>query len=92
VHYYLYKGHELVFENPLSENTTLNSLPNGSYDLYLFVTTEFGQASEAIRFSVLSSSQVENLPVIVVALVLLVLTIIFSLLLHFKKRGRGKTE
>jgi len=91
-HYYLYKGYESVTEETLGGNTTLDNLPNGSYDLYLFVTTEFGQASEAIHFSVLNSSQVENLPVIVAVLVLLVLTIVFSLLVYFKKLGRGKTE
>ena len=70
-HYYLYKGHESVSEKSLSGNMTLDNLSDGSYDLYLFVTTEYGQDSKAVHFYV-NGIVAENLPIIVVATVLLV--------------------
>ena len=52
-HYYLYKGRELVSEKSVSGDMTLDNLSDGSYDLYLFVTTEYGQDSKVIHFYVI---------------------------------------
>ena len=82
-HYYLYKGHESVSEKALSGNTTFDNLSDGSYDLYLFVTTEYGQDSEIIHFTVIS------VPVIVGAIVLLVFSITIGSLVYFKKHKNG---
>jgi hypothetical protein len=84
-HYYLYKGHESVSEKSVGGNTTLGNLSNGSYDMYLFVTTEYGQASEAVHFSVLDYSHSENLPIIIGAFVLLVFSFAVGLLFYFKR-------
>ena len=82
--YYLYKGHESVFEKSLSENTTLENLSDGSYDLYLFVTTEYGQDSKAVHFSV-NGIFTENLPVLVGATVLFAFSIAMVVLVYRKK-------
>ena len=82
--YYLYNGHESVFEKALSGNTTLNNLSDGSYDLYLFVTTEYGQDSKAVHFSA-NGIFAENLPIIVGATVLSVFSIAVAVLVYFKK-------
>jgi hypothetical protein len=87
-HYYLYKGHESVFEKSLSGNTTLDNLSEGSYDLYLFVTTEYGQASEAVHFSMSNASYVENLQIIIGGTALLVFSVAIGLLVYFKKRRK----
>jgi len=84
-HYYLYKGYESVSEKSLSGNVTLDNLSDGSYDLYLFVTTDLGQDSKAVRFSV-NSIYAENLPIIVGATILLVLSGVVAVLVYFKKR------
>ena len=81
-HYYLYKGHESVSEKSLSGNMTLDNLSDGSYDLYLFVTTEYGQDSKAVHFYVIGT------PIIVGAIVLLVFSIAIGLLVYFKKLKR----
>lgn len=86
-HYYLYKGYESVSEKSLSGNVTLDNLSDGSYDLYLFVTTDLGQDSKAVRFSV-SSIYAENLPIIVGATVLFVFSAVVAVLVYFKKRKR----
>ena len=78
-HYYLYRGRELVFEKSLSGNMTLENLSDGSYDLYIFVTTEFGQDSKIVHFYVI------GIPIIVGATVLLVFSIAFCSLIYFKK-------
>jgi len=85
-HYYLYKGHESVSEKSLSGNITLD-LSDGSFDLYLYVTTEYGQDSKAVHFSV-NGNYAENLPIIVGATVLLIFSIAISSLVYFKKRKR----
>ena len=82
-HYYLYKGHESVSEKALSGNMTFDNLADGSYDLYLFVTTEYGQDSEIVHFTVIS------VPVIVGATVLLVFSIAIGSLVYFKKHKIG---
>ena len=81
-HYYLYRGHESVSEKSFSGNMTLDNLSDGSYDLYLFVTTEYGQDSKAVHFYVIGT------PIIVGATVLLVFSIAIGLLVYFKKLKR----
>lgn len=83
--YYLYKGHESVFEKSLSGNITLDNLSDGSYDLYLFVTTEYGQDSKAVHFSV-NGIFAENLPIIVGATVLLVFSIAMVVSVYRKRK------
>ena len=78
-HYYLYKGYESVSEKSLSGNMTLENLSDGSYDLYLFVTTEYGQDSQIVHFYVI------GVPIIVGATVLLIFSIIIGLLVYHKK-------
>ena len=79
-HYYLYKGHEKISEKSLSGNMTLENLSDGGYDLYLFVTTEYGQDSQIVHFYVIS------VPIIVGATVLLLFSIsIVGLLVYYKK-------
>lgn len=86
-HYYLYKGYESVSEKSLIGNVTLDNLSDGSYDLYLFVTTDLGQDSKAVHFSV-NSIYAENLPIIVGATVLLVVSAVVAVLVYFRKRKR----
>lgn len=86
-HYYLYGGHESVSEKSLSGNITLDSLSDGSYDLYLFVTTEYGQDSKAVHFSV-NGSYMENLVIIVGATVLFVFSIAVAVVVYWNKRKR----
>ena len=62
---------------------TFDNLSDGSYDLYLFVTTEYGQDSEIVHFTVIS------VPVIVGATVLLVFSIAIGSLVYFKKHKKG---
>jgi hypothetical protein len=81
-HYYLYKGHELVSEKSLSGNMTLENLSDGSYDLYIFVTTEYGQDSQIVHFYVI------DVPIIVGATVLLIFSIMIGLLVYHKKHRR----
>jgi hypothetical protein len=81
-HYYLYKGHELVTEKSVSGDMTLDNLSDGGYDLYLFVTTAFGQDSKIIHFYVI------GIPTIVGATILLAFSIAIGLLVYFKKLGR----
>ena len=78
-HYYLYRGRESVSEKSLSGNMTLENLSDGSYDLYIFVTTEFGQDSKIVHFYVI------GIPIIVGATVLVVFSIAFGSLVYFKK-------
>ena len=61
-HYYIYQDKELISENTLNGNTTIDSLPEGNYELLLFVTTQHGQTSEKTQFSVSNSNLLENLP------------------------------
>lgn len=77
-HYYLYKGRESVSDKSLSGNMTLDNLSDGSYDLYLFVTTEYGQDSEIVHFYVI------GIPIIVGATVLLVFSIAIGSLVYYK--------
>jgi hypothetical protein len=55
--YYLYRGKELVIDNSLSGDTTIENIPNGSYRLLVFVTTQYGQDSAAIDFQVADHSK-----------------------------------
>jgi hypothetical protein len=81
-HYYLYSGHELVSEKSLSGNMTLDNLSDGSYDLYIFVTTEFGQDSKIVHFYVI------GIPIIVGATVLLAFSVAIGSLVYFKNHKR----
>ncbi len=81
-HYYLYRGHETVAEKSLTGNMTLDNLPDGSYDLYLFVTTQYGQDSKAIHFYVI------GLPIIVGATGLSAFFIAIGLLVYLKRRRK----
>ena len=83
-HYYLYKGHELVSEKSVSGDMTLDNLSDGSYELYLFVTTEYGQDSKMIPFIVIGIST------IVCATILLVFSIAIGSLVYFRKFKRKK--
>jgi hypothetical protein len=78
-HYYLYNGHELVSERALSGNLTLDNLSDGSYDLYLFVTTEYGQDSKIAHFYIIGN------PLIVGIIILSVFSIAIGSLIYFKK-------
>jgi hypothetical protein len=78
-HYYLYNGHELVSERTLSGNLTLDNLSDGSYDLYLFVTTEYGQDSKIVHFFVIGN------PLFVGIIILSVFSIAIGSLIYFKK-------
>ena len=87
-HYYLYRGRESVFDRPLSGNTTLGNLSAGSYSMYLFVTTEYGQSSASIPFSVVDESLFVGLTIIVGAMALLLLSIAVIFLVYLKTRKR----
>jgi hypothetical protein len=80
-HYYIYSGHQLVSDAVLSGNTTIDGLADGSYDLYVFVTTEFGQDSQAIHFTIFDISS--EYPFIIGAVVLVAFLVIS--LVYFKK-------
>jgi len=82
--YYLYKGHEIISEKPLSANTTLDNLSDGIYDLYLFVTTQYGQDSKLVHFYVIGT------PTIAVATSLLAFSIAIGSLIYIKKHKQPK--
>ena len=84
-HYYLYRGHESVSEKSFSGNMTLENLSDGSYDLYLFVTTEYGQDSQIVHFYVIS------VPIIVGATVLLIFSITIGLLVYHKNKHKSNS-
>jgi hypothetical protein len=77
-HYYLYKGGDLVSQKSLSGDTTLGNLSDGSYDLYLYVTTQYGQDAKTVHFSVISIST------IVGATALLIFSLAIGLLVYYK--------
>jgi hypothetical protein len=81
-HYYLYNGRDLVSEKSVSGDITLDNLSDGSYDLYLFVTTEYGQDSKVIHFYVI------GVPLMVGATVLLASLIAIGSLVYFKRSKR----
>jgi hypothetical protein len=83
-HYYLYKDGKLVSEKSLSGDTTLDNLSDGSYQLLLFVTTQYGQDSKMMYFFIIS------VPTIVVAAVLLIMSLSIALLFYFKKIKKKK--
>ncbi len=85
-HYYLYNGSELVSDKSLSGNTTLEDLSDGSYNMHVFVTTEFGQAAETLHFSISKNSPLGALPVIVGVIVLLMFLIAIVLSIYRRKR------
>jgi hypothetical protein len=78
-HYYLYRGKELVTDSSLSGDTTLSNLPDGSYNLLVFVTTQYGQDSKMVEFLVISPSTVA----FVSAIAVLLLSI--GAIVYFKK-------
>jgi hypothetical protein len=78
-HYYLYKDGRVVSEKSLSGDISLDNLSDGNYQLLLFVTTQFGQDSKAIYFSVIS------VPTVVVVATLFILFFSIGLLVYFKK-------
>ena len=82
-HYYLYKGQEIVSEKSLSANITLDDLSDGIYDLYLFVTTQYGQDSKLVQFYVIGA------PTIIGATVLLAFCIAIGSLIYIKKHKRN---
>ena len=67
---------------PSGYSKPIAAVPDGSYDLYVFVTTEFGQDSKAIHFTVISDS----IPYTLVLLGVSVLLIAIGVLVYFKKR------
>ncbi len=84
-HYYLYKDGKLVSEKSLSGDITLDNLSDGSYQLLLFVTTQYGQDSKAMDFLVI------GVPTIVAATALLILTLFIGLLVYTKKFKKKKS-
>lgn len=84
-HYYLYKDGKLVIEKSLSGDITLDNLSDGSYQLLLFVTTQYGQDSKAMNFLVI------GVPTIVAATALLILTLFIGLLVFTKKFKKKKS-
>jgi hypothetical protein len=87
-HYYVYKSKELVFDKALNGNATLENLPEGNYDLYLFVTTELGQTSETTYFSVSNTDPTENLLIMSGLIALIILCIVVCLIFLLKKNKR----
>jgi len=83
-HYYLYSGGQLIGEKPLSGDTTIDNLPQGSYDLYLYVTTQYGQDAKTIHFSIISTVT------IIGATALLAITLL-SLLVYKKFKKKNTT-
>jgi hypothetical protein len=74
-HYYLYKGYESVFEKSFNGNTTLDNLANGNYSLYLYVTTEYGEASAATYFTISKNNHSEN-PATIIGITAIVVFVI----------------
>jgi hypothetical protein len=68
-HYYLYRGRDLVSEKSVSGDMTLDNLSDGSYDLYLYVTTEYGQDSKAVHFYVIGIPPIAGTTVLVASLI-----------------------
>jgi hypothetical protein len=90
-HYYLYRGNELVLDRSLSGNTTLGNLSLGSYDMYLFVTTEDGQTSARIPFSMVDYTHLgENLPIVAGVTVLILVSVAAGLLVSSRRAERGQ--
>jgi hypothetical protein len=83
-HYYLYKYGGLVSEKSLSGDITLDNLSDGSYQLLLFVTTQYGQDSKMMYFFIIS------VPTIVIATVLSIMSLSIALLVYFKKINKKK--
>ncbi len=81
-HYYLYDGGKLIAEKPLSGDLTLDNLPDGNYELLVYVTTQFGQDAQTVHFTVIS------IPTIICATALLIFFL--GLLIYFKKFKRKK--
>jgi hypothetical protein len=86
-HYYIQQDRKLISENTLYGNTTLENLPEGNYELLLFVTTEHGQTSEKIPFTVSNSNPLENLPIIASATILVTFGVVAGLV-FIKKRKK----
>jgi hypothetical protein len=84
-HYYLYKGQEIVTEKSLSANITLDDLSDGIYDLYLFVTTQYGQDSRLVHFYVIGTPTI-----IVGATILLAFFIAIGSLIIYKRHKHPK--
>ena len=81
-HYYIYSGHQLVSDSTLNGNTTIDGLADGSYDMFVFVTTQFGQDSQQIQFTVLDKFS-QYLLISIGLAVLVAFSIV--LLIYFKK-------
>jgi hypothetical protein len=81
-HYYLYRGGELISEKPLSGDITLNNLTDGSYQLLVFVTTQYGQDSTQINFLVIGT------PIVVIVTALLILSLLIGLFAYKKTKKR----
>lgn len=83
-HYYLYNGRTLVSEKSLNGDITLDNLSDGSYQLLLFVTTQYGQDSKMMYFYII------GVPTIIIANALLILSLSIGLLVYFKKIKKKK--
>lgn len=98
-HYYMYKyrgffdnGYVDVFEKHFSGNTTIDNLSMGSYVLYLYVTTEKGEATEAAYFS--TSKYIysdNNNSLVYIFIVIVAVAIAGSVFLFFLKKHKSKT-
>jgi hypothetical protein len=91
-YYYMYRGlkppYEAVYAKSFTGNITLDNLLDDSYVMYLYVTTEKGEAVTSAYFTVSNSNFLENPPVEVGIASLMVLVIILGALVYFKKRKR----
>jgi hypothetical protein len=85
-HYYVYKGNDLVCDKALNGNSTIEQLPEGDYNLYLFVTTELGKTSETIHFSVSNSNQTANMAIVSGSAVVIALGISVCFVLWKKRK------
>lgn len=59
-HCYMYRGespYEAVYERSFTGNTSLHNLPDGKYVMYLYVTTENGQALASTFFKMSNTFQ-----------------------------------
>lgn len=98
-HYYMYKyrgffdnGYVDVFEKHFSGNTTIDNLSMGSYVLYLYVTTEKGEATEAAYFS--ASKYIysdNNNSLVYIFIVIVAVAIAGSVFLFYLNKHKSKT-
>lgn len=87
-HYSIYRSleYDAFFKGSCSGNTTLDNLSQGSYVMYIYVTTEDGQAMASTSFYVLNDNYSRLYAMFMIAAIMVGAG--FGLLLYFKKRKR----